>query len=46
MKHISVYDIEADAIEKICYDNDMTEAELVELMMEYIDQIKEENGLI
>ena len=29
MRQISVYDTEAEAIERICEDNDVTEAELI-----------------
>lgn len=40
MRQISVYDTEAEAIERICEDNDVTEAELIEELMDYIDEIK------
>ena len=40
MKKICVYDTEAEAIERICEDNDVTEAELIEMLMDYIDEIK------
>ena len=45
MKTISVYDIEADAIEKISEDNDITECEIIEMLMEYAEQMKQDNGL-
>lgn len=44
MKKISVYDTEAEAIERICDDNDITEAELIEMLMDYIDEVKADNG--
>ena len=45
MKTISVYDIEADAIEKISEDNDIPECEIIEMLMEYVEQMKQDNGL-
>ena len=44
MKSITVYDFEADELEKIADENDTTVAEVVELLMEYADQMKEDNG--
>ncbi len=46
MKNISVYDIEADTIEKISNDNDIPECEVIEMLMEYVEQMKEDNNLI
>ena len=40
MKQITVYDYEGKKLESIAEDNDMTVAELVELLMEFIDQCK------
>jgi len=40
MRQISVYDTEAEAIERICEDNDVTEAELIEELMDYIEDVK------
>lgn len=44
MKRVWVYDTEAEAIERICEDNDVTEAELIEELMDYIDEIKDYHG--
>lgn len=44
MKRIWVYDTEAEAIDRICDDNDITEAELIEMLMDYIDEVKADNG--
>lgn len=44
MTNITVYDTEAKAIERICEDNDVTEAELIEMLMDYIDEVKADNG--
>ena len=40
MTEIWVYDTEAEAIERICEDNDVTEDELIEMLIDYIDEIK------
>lgn len=40
MKQIVVYDYEARKLESIAEDNDMTVAELVELLMEFMDKCK------
>ena len=45
MKTISVYDIEAESIEKISEDNDIPECEVIEMLMEYVEQMKQDNGL-
>lgn len=44
MRQISVYDTEAEAIERICEDNDVTEAELIEELMDYIEDVKAFHG--
>ena len=44
MTEILVYDTEAEAIERICEDNDVTEAELIEMLMDYINEVKADNG--
>lgn len=44
MREIRVYDVEAEAIKRICEDNDVTEAELIEELMDYIDEIKAFHG--
>jgi hypothetical protein len=45
MKNILVYDIEADELEKIADANDTTVAEVVEMLMEYAEEMKKNNGL-
>lgn len=40
MKYITVYDVEADELEKLAEDNDTTIAEIVEMLMEYKDDMK------
>lgn len=45
MTRINVYDTEAEMLEKICDDNDMTEAEVIELLFDYIDDMKADNNL-
>lgn len=44
MQRITVYDIEAKVIEDICDLNDVTEAEVIEALMEYIEDVKVNNG--
>lgn len=46
MIQISIYDNDAEIIDAICEDNDMTAAEVVELLMDFVDDIKIENNLI
>ena len=45
MKSILVYDTDAESIEKIAERNDMTTAEVVEMLMDYADDMKSDNGL-
>ena len=45
MKTITVYDTEADAIERLAERNDMTTAEIVEMLIEYKDDMCAENDL-
>lgn len=45
MTTIKVYDIEAEELEKIADANDTTIAEVVEMLMEYADEMKRDNGL-
>ena len=45
MTNITVYDIEAKELEKIADANDTTIAEVVEMLMEYADEMKRDNGL-
>ena len=44
MTKITVYDIEAEALEKIADDNDTNVAEVVEALMEHIDEVKKDYG--
>ena len=44
MTKITVYDIEARELEKIADANDTNVAEVVEALMEYIDEVKKDNG--
>lgn len=45
MTKILVYDIEAEALEKIADANDTTVAEVVEMLMEYAEEMKKNNNL-
>jgi hypothetical protein len=45
MQKILVYDIEAEALEKIADANDTTVAEVVEMLMEYAEEMKKNNNL-
>ena len=42
MQNILVYDTEAEALEKIADANDITVAEIVEMLIEHIEQVKDE----
>ena len=44
MQSISVYDIEADKLNRVADDNDTTVAEIIEQLCEYLSDIKESNG--
>lgn len=46
MTSIRICDVEADKIEKIAYDNHLTVADIVEMLMDYVDEMKEDNGLV
>lgn len=45
MTKITVYDIEANELEKIADANDTTVAEVVEMLMEYAEEMKKNNNL-
>jgi hypothetical protein len=45
MQNILVYDIEANELEKIADANDTTVAEVVEMLMEYAEEMKRDNKL-
>ena len=45
MRTILVYDIEADELEKIADANDTTVAEVIEMLMEYAEEMKKNNNL-
>ena len=46
MTKILVYDVDAEALEKIADANDTTVAEVVEMLMEYAEEMKKNNNLI
>lgn len=45
MTNITVYDIEAEQLEKIADANDTTIAEVVEMLMTYAEEMKRDNYL-
>lgn len=45
MTKITVYDIEAEELDKIADVNDTTIAEIVCMLMEYAEEMKKDNGL-
>lgn len=45
MTNIIVYDVEAEALGKIADANDTTIAEVVEMLMEYAEEMKKNNNL-
>jgi hypothetical protein len=45
MQNILIYDYEADKLEKTADDNDISVAELMEMLIEFIDDCKEAYGL-
>lgn len=44
MKNIMVYDVEAEELERIADANDTTIAEVVEMLLEYAEDMKKDNG--
>ena len=46
MKTINVYDVEAKKLEELAEVNNTTAAEIIEMLMGYIDEVKHEYGLI
>lgn len=46
MTSIRVFDVDADKIEMIAYENDKTVAEIVKMLMFYAEEMKEDNGLV
>ena len=46
MQKITVYDIEAEQLEKIADDNDTNVAEIVEMLFQYVEDMKRDNNLI
>lgn len=44
MTKITVYDIEAEELERIADANDTTIAEVVGILMEYAEDMKKDNG--
>jgi hypothetical protein len=45
MTNITVYDIEAEQLHKIADANDTTVAEIVEMLMDYAEEMKKDNGM-
>ncbi len=45
MTRIMVFDDTDEQIQKVCEDNNILPAELIEMLMEYINEVKEENDL-
>ena len=45
MTKINIYDIEAEELEKIADANDLTIAEVVEMLTDYIEDMKRDNRL-
>ena len=45
MKAIYVYDCDAELINAISEDNDISAATVVEMLLEYVEDMKEANGL-
>jgi hypothetical protein len=45
MMNITVYDIEAEQLEKIADANNTTVAEVIEMLMDYAEEMKKDNGL-
>ena len=46
MTNITVYDVEAERIEKIADANDTNAAEIIEMLMEYADDMIRDNGMV
>lgn len=45
MTKILVYDVEAEDLEKIADTNDISTAEVVEMLMAYAEEMKKDNNL-
>ena len=45
MTKVLVYDVEAEDLEKIADTNDMSVAEVVEMLMAYAEEMKKDNNL-
>lgn len=45
MTNILVYDIEAEEIEKIADVNNMAIADVMEMLMDYAEEMRKDNGL-
>lgn len=45
MTNIVIYDIEAEQLHKIADANDTTVAEIVEMLMDYAEEMKKDNGM-
>lgn len=45
MTKIMVFDSTEEEIQKVCEDNNILPADLIEMLMEYMDEVKENNDL-
>ena len=46
MTNIIVYDVDAEAISKIADVNGLSVAEVIEMLMEYLEDMKRDQGLV
>lgn len=46
MKEIMIYDDDAERIDELCDNNEVTPAEVIELLMDYFEDVKLDNNLI
>lgn len=46
MTNITIYDIEAEELDKIADVNDMTIADVIEMLMEYAEDMRRDHGLM
>lgn len=45
-KYILVYDTTEEEIEKIAEANDLPTSEIIDMLMDYVEEMKKDNGLI
>ena len=46
MTNITVYDVDAEEINKIADDNELSVAEVIEMLMEYLEDMKRDQCLV